>query len=1267
MSNESSEERLIAIIGMAGRFPGAEDLDAFWRVIAEGRDAISRFEADEGDAQGAEVPGPRDGEHYVRARGLLRGIEDFDAEFFDVRPEEAAQMDPQHRLWLEVAWEALEAAGYAHDRHEQIVSVYAGSFPNTYLHRNLLTDRAAVEEFVRMRRAQSFALLVQNDPAFLPTRTAYKLNLRGPATNVQTACSTSLVAVALAVQGLTTYEADIAIAGGVCIAVPQRTGYFFQEGAIQSRDGTCRPYDANACGTVFGNGAGAVVLKRLADARRDRDPVLAVIRGAAVNNDGHRKVSYFAPSVQGQAEVITTALALAGVDAATIGYVEGHGTATPMGDPIEVEALRLAFRHDAARTQSCCLGSVKGNIGHLDAAAGVAGLIRAVLALRHRQLPATAHFERANPELRLDGSPFFVNRRTEPWPEAPHPRRAGVSSFGIGGTNAHVVLEEARGDGARDCDPGAREHTTLLLSARSRPALDAYTARMAAWVDARCGEGRAPAPLVDVACALQQRRKLFSHRRAVRVSSWADARAALRDPERWDTGTALDGRPKLVMSFPGQGSLQPGAMAELLAQEPSLIGHFEPLARTASELASFDLLEWARDSRADPEPLRHDNAKAQLAIFCVGVALARWLEARGARADGFLGHSLGEWIGAHVAGVLTAEDALWAVHRRGRRMQETGPGAALVVRLSEADVTPYLQDDVALACINGPQLCLLSGRPDAIERCAKRLAAGGVVSRPAPIDVAVHSPHMDPVVESLRRDLATRRWRAPDRALLSPVTGKWMLPEEATNSEFWAAQPRAPVRFDDAVTTLLEEPCCVVLEVGMGDSLTTLVNGRVRDRTRHRALSLLGRPRDAGGWALQRLQRALNDLWASGVEVDLLGEPARGTTELPTLPTYPFQRQRYWKEAPAPSRAAPRPSQAQRADATPKHIAGGDPRDQLVQIIHEMSGVPLESLDPALPFSSLGLDSLFLVRLAETLAARFAVTIGFAQLSQFNTIDALAEALRERTARAPRQTVVPSSPSDAHATSDFTGLFPLRHGDGRLPMLLIHGDLANDFLPPFLPSDQSMYGYVHQGSDGERIQLRSVEALATRCLSEWLAAEKGVPCIIAGHSFGGIIAHHVAHLMRRAGLCVELLILIDAAHPRYVENPFPPGLRRVRRHVGDAIRRLRDLRDIASAELALLRSGRVPIADRTRYMMGVYEGALRHHTPHVLDVDAMLFRATISHFDLPDNGWHASEFRHLDVEMIPGDHLSLVRSKDNFTPIGDSIARRVRHLRDRTG
>ncbi len=1142
-----SQDSRIAIVGMSGRFPGAPDLDAFWRVIAEGRDTLTRFDRDEIGADDTEP-----GETYVRARGVLEGIEDFDASFFEFRPEEAAQLDPQHRLWLEVAWEALESAGYAHDRHDQVVGVYAGSYMNTYLYHNLLPDRTALEQFVRMRRTDALALLVQNDPAYLPSRTAYKLDLHGPAVNVQTACSTSLVAVAMAVQALRAGDTDLAIAGGVCVAVPQRVGYFFQEGSLHSRDGVCRPYDASASGTVFSNGAGAVVLKRLEDALRDRDPIWAVIRGAGVNNDGRGKASYHSPSVQGQAGAIALAQEQAGVEAGTIGYVEGHGTATPVGDPIEVEALKLGFR-SVTRKQSCCLGSAKGNVGHLDVAAGVTGLIRAVLALHHRQLPATAHFERPNPDLKLEDSPFFVTSRTLPWPEGPTPRRAAVSAFGIGGTNAHVILEEAPPVAGAPRDTGAREETTLLLSARQPEALDAATARLAGWVEAQCAGGSAPWSLREVAAALQQRRKRFRHRRAIRVESWEDARAALRDPTRWSNGSAVEGRPRLVFSLTGQGSVQAGALAALLAEEPALAHAFEPLARAASDLAGFDLLRWAADPQADAAPLRRDNATAQLATFCVGVALARWLESRGVVAQGFLGHSLGEWVGAHLAGVFSAEDALRAIHERGRLMQQTGPGAALVVHLSEADLGRYLGSGVTLACANAPDACLVSGRPQDVRRCAERLAAAGVGHRAAPIDVAVHSPYMEPVVTGLRAFLPSVRLSAPLRPLLSSVTGAWMTQEAAVSIEYWASQPRLPVRFGAAVATLFQEPSCVVLEVGQGDALTTLASAQLRDGARHRALALLGQSRAGSDPGPRRLARALQRLWASGVEVDLLGELEQGA-QAPRLPVYPFQRRRCWKEAPVRREEPARNAGEHEAPPSPvaQPVCGPDMLESLLALIQEMSGVPRAALDPGVPFSSLGLDSIFLVQLAETLSVRHGLRVSFSQLAQFNTARTLAAAL-EAQAPPVRAIAAPTRPA---APSGFRGLFPLRRGDDRLPILLIHGDVANDFLPARLPPEQTIFGYGHQGSDGERIELRSVDDLAARCFSEWTASFKGVPCVVAGHSFGGLVAHSLVDLMRREGMPVELLMLIDAYHPRCFREPvsaqLPAAAARGAPHLGAA-------------------------------------------------------------------------------------------------------------------
>ncbi|HEX7479264.1 MAG TPA: beta-ketoacyl synthase N-terminal-like domain-containing protein [Polyangiales bacterium] len=1262
--NATAEDtNAIAIIGMAGRFPGARNVEELWRVIVEGRDTLSHFTPQECDEGDPDLEAVRAADNYVRARGVLDGIEDFDAGFFDFSPAEAAGTDPQHRLWLEVAWEALESAGYARKGHGQVVSVFAGSSANTYLLHNLLTDRSAVEEYVRMRRARSFATLLQNDPAFLPARTAYKLDLHGPAINVQTACSTSLVAIAQAVTSLRNYESDIGLAGGVCIAIPQRTGYFYQEGAIFSRDGVCRPYDAKACGTVLGNGAGAVVLKRLSDARRDGDPVRALILGAALNNDGHAKVGFAAPSVAGQAEVIVAAQAVAGVSPDSIGYVEGHGTATPMGDPIEVEALTRAFRAGTQRTQYCALGSLKGNVGHLDAAAGVAGLIRAVLALEHRTLPPTAHFKTPNPELRIEQTPFFVCETARPWPTGDAPRRAGVSSFGIGGTNAHVVLEQAEPVGFASTTAERSEPHTLILSAKDAAALDANTERLADWMQARVATQAALPLLSDVAFTLRERKQLFEQRRAIPVDGWADAVRALRDPERWASGVATTHKPKLVFVFPGQGSLRAGQLAPLMAADQAFQATLAHVSNAASELIAFDLLRWFSDPQADVGALRADNAKSQLAVFCIDVALARWLEQNGAHADGFLGHSLGEWAAAHLAGVLDLQDAVRAVYHRGRLMQSTGPGAALIVRVSERDAARYAVGEVALACVNGPQLVLLSGPVAAIESCIARLQIDGVAHRRAPLDVAVHSACMDGVIEPFRAELSSLRWSEAHRPILSSVTGNWLDPTQVRSTTYWARQIREPVLFDRAVETLFTEPCCIALEVGLGNGLTGLLAARRRDKREQRALAALG-PHDEGApQASTRLRQCLGELFANGAALEV-GGPLPPPTSAPVLPTYAFQRRRYFVDPPAASlRAAD--VERRRVPSTPPPAptsAASAPIDllraELVLAISALSRLPVAEIDPLARFADLGLDSVFLAQLSEDLQERLGLTVRFSQLVHYDTVERLAQALVEQRAQSIGYATA------AKVSTDFRGLIRLHNGDDTLPMLLVHGDWADHLLPPRLPAEQSLYGYLHQGSDGERMRLRSVEALAALCHAEWLAVCGDRPCILGGHSFGGLVAYHVAQLRRRAGLPVSLLVLIDTYHPASLRAPRELGLRAGTRLAREAVRTLAWAREIARSELWLAQGKRIPVERRTDYVRAIYGLATLRYQPAAIDVDLLLFRATERWVqEAPGTGWRTLTGGHFEVQDIKGNHLHIVRTKEGFSPIASALVQRIVALR----
>jgi phthiocerol/phenolphthiocerol synthesis type-I polyketide synthase E len=653
-------EDAVAVVGMAGRFPGADTPEEFWRNLREGVEAIRFFSPEEMEEAG--LP-PEMVRHpaYVAAHGVVERVEWFDAGFFGFSPREAEIMDPQVRLFLESAWEALERAGYDPDRYDGAVGVFAGATMNHYLMQAVQADPGVLQRSGGLQAG----ILNHN---FIATWTSYKLGLRGPSVNLQTACSTSLVAVHLAAQSLLAGECSMALAGGASIQVPQKRGYLWEEGGILSPDGHCRAFDAEAGGTVDGSGVGVVVLKRMEDALADGDVVHAVIRASAVNNDGSLKAGFTAPSVAGQAAVISEALALSRVDPETIGYVECHGTATPLGDPIEVAALTQAYRARTARRGFCALGGVKTNVGHLDVAAGVAGFVKAVQSLKHREIAPSLHFRAANPEIDLDASPFFVNAGLRAWETAGHPRRAGVSSFGIGGTNAHVILEEAPEPAT--AAPGRPVHV-LALSARSEEALDRATAELAGWLEAH-----PDAPLADVAFTLQAGRRAFRNRRILLAADTAEAAAALREPGT-PRALTLSGEPgsrPVALFFPGGDAPAPGSCLETYEGEPA----FREAVDACADLLRPRLGADVRDPllRADVAPPAPASALAQCALFAAEYGLARLWEAWGLRPEAVAGEGTGELVAAAVAGILPLEDALAFALARGRLLEARASGAA---------------------------------------------------------------------------------------------------------------------------------------------------------------------------------------------------------------------------------------------------------------------------------------------------------------------------------------------------------------------------------------------------------------------------------------------------------------------------------------------------------------------------------------------------------------------------------------------------------------
>ncbi|HEX8139749.1 MAG TPA: SDR family oxidoreductase [Pyrinomonadaceae bacterium] len=872
----------IAIIGMVCRFPGARSVEEFWRNLRDGVESISFLRDEELEPSGVD-PAQQTNPHYVKAASVLDEVEWFDAAFFGLTPREAEIMDPQQRLFLECAWEALEQAGYDPETYPGEVGLFAGARTNTYLF-NIYSHQEIV------RSLGAFQIGLGNDFAFLSTRVSYKLNLRGPSYSVHTACSTSLVAVHLACQSLLTGECQIALAGGVAISVPQKTGYMYQPGGIVSPDGHCRAFDAKAQGTIFGSGVGIVVLKRLEDAIADGDTIHAVIKGSAVNNDGSLKASFTAPSVQSQTEVIAEAIAQAEVEPETITYVEAHGTGTSLGDAIEIRALTKAFRAHADKKVPCAIGSVKTNFGHLDAAAGAAGLLKTTLSLKHGMLPPTLHFEAPHPNIDFANSPFYVNARLSEWKRNGTPRRAGVSSFGVGGTNAHIVLEEAP---PREESGPSRLQQLIVLSAQSPSALETMTANLAAHL-----KQHPELKLADVAYTLGVGRKAFGFRRILVERTVDDAASTLEtlDSQRLFSQSPQVSDPPVVFMFPGQGAQYVQMGLELYRTEQT----FRELVDQCSELLrphlGLDLRTVLYPSGADEAAAQEQLTQTWLtqpALFVIEYALARlWME-WGVRPQAMIGHSIGEYVAACLAGVLTLEDALALVAIRGRLMQELPEGAMLAVPLSEQELRPLMNGRLYLAAINEPRLCVASGPSEAVAELELELAQRGLASRRLQTSHAFHSQMMEPVVAPFMEQIERLSLGSVEIPYISNVTGTWMNSDEAADPEYWGRHLRQTVRFADGLEVLLKESGGILLEVGPGQTLSRLVKRHPGCPADQVVLSSM-RPHDGEQSDEDCLITTLGQLWLNGVGVDWPGFYRHERRHRVTLPTYPFERQRYW-------------------------------------------------------------------------------------------------------------------------------------------------------------------------------------------------------------------------------------------------------------------------------------------------------------------------------------------------------------------------------------
>ncbi len=880
----------IAIIGLSGRFPQAPNLDSFWQNLKDGVESISVFSEQELLDSGISsdlLKNP----NYVRARSVLSDAEMFDASFFGFSAKEAQQLDPQQRLFLEAAWEVIESAGYDPEKYGGLIGVYAGIGFNTYLFNNIYPTFDS-QDFV-----DGYQLMLNSDKDFLPTRVSYKLNLRGPAVNVQTACSTSLVAVHLACQSLLNGECNMALAGGVSIVFPQNIGYLYTEGMIVSPDGHCRAFDAQAQGTVSGSGLGIVLLKRLEDAIADRDCIHAIIKGSAINNDGSLKVGYTAPSTEGQATVIAQAQAVAEVDAESITYIEAHGTGTTLGDPIEITALTKAFRRSTQKQNFCAIGSLKTNMGHLDAAAGVGGLIKTVLALKHKLIPPSLHFEQPSPQIDFANSPFYVNTTLSEWNSNGTPRRAGVSSFGIGGTNAHVILEE---DPLLPPSGESRGRHLLLISAKTTSALDQATTNLATHL-----KENSDLNLADVAYTLSCGRRAFNYRRMLVCQSAPEAARALTnlDSQNIFTNNGLESTDRpVVFMFPGQGSQYVNMALEVYETEPVFrqqVDLCSEILKPELELDLRQILYPQPEATQTAQQQLQQTASAQVALFVVEYALAKLWQSWGISPTAAIGHSIGEYVAATLAEVFSLETALSLVAARGQMMQQLPAGGMLSIPLSPEQIQPLLTKKLAIAAINEPSRCVVSGDLEAIDILENKLAFQKIECRRLHTSHAFHSQMMEPILNEFREKVKQESLKPPQIPYISNLTGDWITESQATDPNYWVQHLRQTVLFARGIENLLPNPEQILLEVGPGRTLTSLAKLHPAVHEQQLVLTSVRHPQEDKS-DVAFLLTSLGYLWLAGVRVNWSAFYSQEHRYRVPLPTYPFERQRYWISPPKP-------------------------------------------------------------------------------------------------------------------------------------------------------------------------------------------------------------------------------------------------------------------------------------------------------------------------------------------------------------------------------
>lgn len=1282
VNNETAAES-VAIIGMAGRFPGARNVREFWENLRNGIDSIHELTDEELRTAGVSdelISNPA----YVRRIGLCKDSDMFDAEFFGIHAREAEVIDPQHRILLECAWEAFEDAGYAPGQASGLTGVYVGCGMNKYLV-NYIAGNQEIENTVG-----DYQIMIGNAPDYLATRISYKLDLRGPSVSVYTACSTSLVAVHTACQSLLTYQCDMALAGGCTLKFPHHTGFLFKDGHILSPDGYCRAFDEKSSGTAWGEGAGIVLLKRLSEAIQDGDSIYAVIKSTAINNDGSGKVGFTAPSIEGQARAITLAHMLAEIEPESVSYVETHGTGTPLGDPIEIAGLTRAFAQNGEIAgKTCAIGSVKTNIGHLDAAAGVTGLIKTALALKHKMLPPSLHFTAANPKLGLEKTPFYVNATLQPWNTAALPRRAGVSSFGIGGTNAHAVLEEA--PDAPEEGSSTQQHV-FLLSARSPDALETATGNFCTFL-----KESDPLAIADIAYTLQTGRKHFPYRCALvgsSVNTFVDRLDPL-DSRFAAIGNTGNTSQNIVFMFSGQGTQYPRMAAQLYKSYKVFSDLVDYCAEKFKPLLNIDLRNILFPAESGTESAADALSQTQFtqpALFTIEYSLARLIMSWGVQPTALIGHSIGEYVAACLSGVFTFDDTLSLIANRARLMQEQPAGAMLSISAAREIFQPFLTDETEIALVNGPGIFVVGGPLTAIDILAEKLDKNKIVYRRLHTSHAFHTAMMENVCKPLEEIIAAIPKASPQIPFISNVSGTWVTPAQAISPQYWTSHLRSTVHFSEGIDELLHSmPDSIYIEIGPGNSLCTLTGHHATPEQPVRVIQTLPHAKQHQS-DVELFLLTLGTLWTYGFAIDWQQSYKNELRKRVHLTTYPFERQRYFIEPENKSETVKQhkviPStpvvnnekQSKRFHPRPRLTTElADPvsttEKNLAQVWQQFLGISPIGINDN--FFELGGHSLIAVNLFAEIHRKTGANLPLAVLFAAPTIKELAEKV-DAASPVPNESNSDDRKNGVtfHTDSNWNYVVPIKPTGKRSPFFFMHGVGGNvlnyKILLPYMDNDQPFYGVQCRGLDGIQKPFESIEIMARHYVQEIRQLQPHGPYLLGGGSMGGLIAFEMAQQFNVIGEPVGLVLMIDSTCPYVVkklirQNTFKqntievqvkPSQKRplIKKIIHSITCRVEDAKKIATCEY--YRKLGKPIPHELRYWLIEQKNIAitEAYVPKPYNGMVTMFRAT-KNFDNPDpyRGWKDDAVGGMTFYDFEYNHYDIIEKSDVGRKIGDVL------------